>query len=1171
MELNKYQTPIDQLVYNRVVNGKTIPTSFKDSPQEVQDEFNEILATVPLVQWLISKDRPNIKDLPRDEEGKAVWRIEYPPIIENVDYFRPTAIHYMKTGKLTDLRPNPNPNSSYMKWLNEEVRRIRKGYLREEDGAYITGDMYFYLNYCPIVLTKKIKGTDTGYRTMGFPEFWEGVCWRYTGWQLARTLGQHFGEISARGKSKSYTLASKLTKIFVVGEKHDDDASNPLEKDNERGVVMAYQKEFLTKDGTLNKFEDMFDFLATNTQFPRKTLTRSLGTMDWVMGYIDLNTGAKKGTGNEIMGVAIKDDPNKARGKRAQLIGLEEFGSFPNVAEVIKTAEPSVKEGDLTFGLMVAIGTGGSEGNDFSGALDMIYHPSGSHFLSFENVWDKAAQSRGTSIFCFPSYINRKGCYNEDGISDVTKALFAICWERYIAKYENPDPMALTRTKAENPITLQDAIMKRDGTKFPVAQITERIQEIDLNPNFYDKFHVGKLIQKSNGEVEFEPTGDKAIHKFPTKDNKVAGAVEIKELPKKNREGRVYAGRYIGGCLKEGELVSTNRGLIPVEEVTILDKLINIEGEEVSIRNTQKYYNTNPVYKVKLWGQYRTTTFSEEHPIYCATPKRHYNGIKKVRTEGLPERYYKYSFDFRRVSELKIGDVVKSPNIYREEKPFLHYWNDSSRIDRRLDNPLNEEDFWWFVGLMLGDGWACSDEYNIGISINNKEEDYLKKAKSCIERLFKREWSEKHSRGCITLKFCCQYFNSFFRETFGTSAYNKHIPEWVKYIPENLKKQLILGYLSSDGSITSGNAEFVSISLELLEGIQDIGFSLGLRGGITKLRNKKKAVIVNRESIQQETYHLRYGIMDAKTMSTWGYNYKFNKLKEIKDSKHDTKNVWFSEDLNYIYFKIADIHTEEYIGSIYNFECDTHTFMCHWIPTHNCDPIDDDNANTMSLVSCFILDTWTDDIVAEWTGRLNSAEDCYEVVRLLAKFYNAKIMYEQNKKGIYSYLKMMNSLYLLAETPQFIKDKEDSRVEKIGNKMYGINATNPINNYGRDRLKDFMLKPREIIKVVDGQEQTITVPNVMTWWNRALLEEAKGWNPDGNFDRISAMGMLMLYREEVLVINHGEINKTENTANPKANDPFFERNYHPKAPNKPIFSNNMPTPKIAEKVQWWGQ
>ena len=29
--------------------------------------------------------------------------------------------------------------------------------------------------------------------------------------------------------------------------------------------------------------------------------------------------------------------------------------------------------------------------------------------------------------------------------------------------------MALTRTKAENPITMQEAIMKRDGSMFPVA------------------------------------------------------------------------------------------------------------------------------------------------------------------------------------------------------------------------------------------------------------------------------------------------------------------------------------------------------------------------------------------------------------------------------------------------------------------------------------------------------------------------------------------------------------------------------------------------------------------------------------------------------------------------------------------------------------------------------
>lgn len=778
MEFNKYQTQIEELVYKKV-NEKTNAVEeikFNDAPKEIQEEFMEALSTVPLIQWLISKDRPLCKDLPRDENGRAIWKIEYPPIITDIDYFRPTALCYERTGKITELRPNPNPNSAYCLWQNEEVRRIREGLLRESDGAYIPGYMYWYLNYSPIIMTEVSEdNSDVGDRVVGMPQFWEGILWRFTGWELARKLGKYFFEVSKRGSSKSYCMASGLSRGFVIGDKKPD----PKHKSFTRGIVLADNKDFLIKDGTLNKFESMIDFQAQNTQFPRKRLKSSLNEMAWTMGYIDLNTGTKKGTGNEVLGVAIKDDPDKGRGKRASLFCLEEIGKFPHLSSVMKIAERSVKDGNVVFGLLMGVGTGGEEGADFSGALDLIYHPSGSNVLAFENVWDKSAQTRGTSIFCFPAYLNRLGCYNKDGISDVTLALYQICWERYIAKYENPDPMAITRTKAEDPITLQDAIMRRDGTKFPVAQITERIQEIDLNPNFYDNIYVGRLVQKSNGEVVFEPTGDAPIRKFPTKDNKVAGAVEIKVLPKKGRDGKVFSNRYILSC----------------------------------------------------------------------------------------------------------------------------------------------------------------------------------------------------------------------------------------------------------------------------------------------------------------------------------------------------------------------------------------------------DPVDDDSANTMSLVSCFVLDLWTDEIVAEWTGRLESAEACYEVVRLLCKFYNGKLMYEQNKKGIFSHFKMMNCLYLLAETPQFIKDKESSKVEHIGNKAYGINATKPINTYARDRLKDFMLKPVEIEKEVDGQKQVITIPNVMIWWNRALLEEARQWNADGNFDRISAMGILMLYREEQLVLGGGTIQKNERQVNPKSQDPFFERNYnHGKPASTPQLQ--FYTPSTYEKIQW---
>ena len=783
MEFNKYQTPIDQLKYTHIDENTGEQTYFtwETCPEEVRDEFNEAISTIPFIQWLISPNRPLCKDLPRDENGRAIWKITEPPIIEDTDYFRQTAIHFQRTGRYTDLRPNPNPNSAYRKWIEQEADRIYNGMLRESDGAWIPGDLYWYLNYAPIILTIEGENANVGERETDFPKFWEGILWRFMGWTDARRVGQNFAEIAKRGASKSYSVASKLSKTFIMGERRRTPEEIKAKKpQNAGGVVVAYDKQFLIKDGTLNKFEQMIDHCANNTEFPRKTLQRTLNDMSWEAGYIDLDSGAKSGTRNTVLGVAVKDDPDKVRGKRKNFICFEEFGKFPNLSDAYNISLKSVKEGNIWFGIIVLIGTGGEEGNDFSSAMDMIYHPTGFFMRAYPNVWDKSAQTRGTSIFFFPAYVNRAGCYNKDGISDVTSALFSICCERWVAKYHNPDPMAITRTKAEDPITIQDAIMRRDGTKFPVAQITERIQEIDLNPNFYDNMYVGKLVQRSNGEVTFEPTGDTPIRKFPTKDNKVAGAVEIKELPVKGPGGKPVAGRYIAGL----------------------------------------------------------------------------------------------------------------------------------------------------------------------------------------------------------------------------------------------------------------------------------------------------------------------------------------------------------------------------------------------------DPVDDDQSNTMSLVSIFILDLWTDTIVAEWTGRLESADACYEVCRLLLIFYNAKVNYENNKKGFYAYMKMKHCLHYLEEELEIIRAKSNTKVEKIGNKLYGTNASNHINEWGRDLLKDYMLKG--ITQVKNGQDDDeVAIPNVMTWWNRALLEEARQWNPDGNFDRISAMGMLMLFREDKRAKFGEDFSglKVVKQVNPKAEDPFFERNYNHGRNYKPQ-QLQVKLPSVFEKVDW---
>lgn len=737
MELNKYQSTFEDL-------------QLDSYPQEVQDDFMDAINSVPLIQHLISPNRPLAKDCPRDDKGRIIVDLTNPPIIEDTDYFRPVALFYKEHGKMTNLRPNANPNSEFGKWIREEIRRIWYGYVRESDGAWVTGDMYFYLNYCPIIQSKIRKGTKIADRIVDTPEFWEGIWWRSNYIEQARNLGHHCAEIAKRGASKSYFVASILAKLFILGENEDTSKSV-------RAMVTAYQKEYLVKDGTLNKFVEMIDYIAQNTEFPSKRLRSSLQDMQWKMGYVDLDTGTQRGTLNEIIGVSSKDDPDKLRGKRSSRIIIEEFGNFPKVTDTYRVILPSVQEGNIVFGQMILIGTGGSEGADFAGANEIIYNPLGFNIYALPNVYDRSAQGKNNTIFFFGAYVNRKGCYNHDGISDVTKALLELCYDRYLVKYNTTDSMALTRTKAENPITLQEAIMRRDSTLFPVATIMDRIHQIDGNPNEYDDVYVGELELKKDGKVEFKPTSAQPIRHFPHKDNKLEGAVEIFKMPELDRDGKPFNGRYIASQ----------------------------------------------------------------------------------------------------------------------------------------------------------------------------------------------------------------------------------------------------------------------------------------------------------------------------------------------------------------------------------------------------DPYDDDSAETMSLGSTFILDLWTDKIVAEYTGRPMFADDYYETSRRMCLFYNARMNYENNKKGLFAYFSKMNCLYLLTDVLEFLKDKDMVKGQLYGNKAKGTNATVPINAYARTLIRNWLLKPVVTVQVIDGEEQEVTVPNLMFIKSKALLQELAQWNPDGNFDRVSSLGMLMLLREDKMITLGGDVSKAieHNNESDLSNDKFFKKNY----------------------------
>lgn len=747
IKLNQYQTQITQELLDSL-------------HEEVAQELQEIISTVPFVQNLTSPNRQRAKDRPRDDKGRIIVDITNPHILEDMDYFRESALHFKEHGVYTKARPNANPNSEFGKWIRRERNRCWEGMVRESDGEWVTGALYFHLNYSPMVQSKIRKGTKQADRIVDFPEVWEGIYLRFHYIEQARSGGMyndwrggnHGAELASRGKGKSYSMASILARNFILGE-------NKEAWRETRSLVTAYQKEFLIKDGVLNKFVSMIDFNATHTQFPRKRLRSALQDMTWIMGYKDLDTGIDKGTQNQVIGVSSKDDESKMRGKRAVFIGIEEFGTFARLLDLYNVLLPSVQEGDFVFGLMYLMGTAGDSESDFAGAQEIMYNPKGYNMYALPNVYDKANQGKQDFVYFFPGYLNRKGFYNENGTSDVIGALISILNERLLVKYNSSDPNTIIKIIAEVPITPSEAIMRSGVNIFPVVDLTERLNQLDTNPSEYDDVYVGDLVINKSGEVEFKINGKNPLRNFNTQNNTMEGAIEIFQMPENNKEGRVFPNRYLLSC----------------------------------------------------------------------------------------------------------------------------------------------------------------------------------------------------------------------------------------------------------------------------------------------------------------------------------------------------------------------------------------------------DPYDNDQAESKSLGSIFVLDMWTDRIVAEYTGRPMFADDFYEIARRMTIFYGGQMNYENNKKGLFAYFQRMNSLYLLTDTLEFLKDKQLVKSKLFGNNTKGTTATQGINAYATDLIRNWLLKPVTIAgKDVEGKDIEQNVPRLFTLRNRALIEELISYNPHGNFDRISSMRMLMLLREDKMIMYGGDLSAPQNDNSSKdylGNDPFFNNNY----------------------------
>jgi len=544
------------------VNTELTEDLLKSLSKEERETILDYISSIVFLQNLTNPNRLYAKDLQRwdypnldevdvtkpihrklDPNGRVRVDITNPHILENIDFFREAALHFEQHGVYTFIKPDRNPYGAYRKFWDEQIERCWNGMMRPSDGEWITGYHYFYLNFSPVLKTvTRADGTDE--RITGLPDFYDGDYWFFHYIDRSRRNKKHSGGLKKRGAGYSLKGASMLGRNFIVGE------SKMVNKEV-NSIAIANEKEYLTKDGILNKFVNVIDFNANHTPFPnRRELKDSWQSMHWQMGWKDNDTGLIKGTQNQVMGVTLKNDPEKARGKRAIFILWEEFGKFDQSIKAWNIGRPSTEDGKKVFGQMVFWGTGGTASEAFKGLREIFYSPGGYNVYELPNVWDKNTKVGNTCAFFHSGYLNQVGFMDKDGNSDVVASLLSVIKDRIQIKYHSNDSSTLPQMIAEMALTPQEAIMKVSGTLFPTVDIQDYLEECRINFNKFTEAHlIGDLIVKADGTIDFKENYNKrAITTYNKDKTNTEGAVSIYSLPQIDNFTKLpYQHRYIIG------------------------------------------------------------------------------------------------------------------------------------------------------------------------------------------------------------------------------------------------------------------------------------------------------------------------------------------------------------------------------------------------------------------------------------------------------------------------------------------------------------------------------------------------------------------------------------------------------------------------------------------------
>ena len=442
--------------------------------------------------------------MPMRNSGGMVWK--------DTDCFRKAVLGFVRDGAYCEYAPG---TTDYREFWDEELRRCREGYMVKK--RKVTGNHYFYLNYCRILRVTGGKGRARR-KQMFFPDFWD-MDYEYFWWvEIAR-----FGVLGELSQCRE--LLTEKEKADVDNGRLDDGRLLKLKEDVVYGrlglrlrthpdwldgghhmiVAKARRKGFSYKNTAMmvNIYNTIRNSQCVFGVAESDYADQGMGMVNEYLGFLNEHTAwgkrrefqntkdhkrasfkkvdngmvTESGYMSEIICSSFMNNTEATRGKSPYLMLYEEAGTFPALLDVWAAAIPSMEDGDFVTGQSIVFGTGGKMSSKKGEFAKMFYNPMFYNIMPFENIWDDGQRGNWCGFF-FPAHWNYVGMMDDNGNSDFDGAMQRIIETRR-QKIENAvNAEEYQKYVIEYPVCPQESFMSEESKVFNIPKLHEQLKKV---------------------------------------------------------------------------------------------------------------------------------------------------------------------------------------------------------------------------------------------------------------------------------------------------------------------------------------------------------------------------------------------------------------------------------------------------------------------------------------------------------------------------------------------------------------------------------------------------------------------------------------------------------------------------------------------------------------------